>query len=64
MEPSIKSENCESNKRKRKPDLAGRERDLRRWQRRRATIDKYKGEKFNVPETDRGVGLSLHNLRQ
>jgi hypothetical protein len=59
MEPSIKGENCKSHDRKHKPDHAGRERDLRRWQRRRATIEKYKEEKFSVPETDSGVGLSI-----
>jgi hypothetical protein len=65
MEPSIKSENCKSSESKQKPDRKGiLERDLRRWQRKRATIEKYKEEKFGVPETDSGVGLSIHNLRR
>jgi hypothetical protein len=60
MESSIKSENCESGKGKRKPDLAGRERDLRRWQRRKATIEKYKEEMFGVREKDMGMEISVH----
>jgi hypothetical protein len=65
MEPSIKGENCKSNERKRKQDRTGRlERDLRRWQRKRVTIEKYKEGKFGVPKTDRGVELSVHNLRR
>ena len=63
MEPSIKNENCESNEPKRRSDSTGRlERDLRRWQRKRATIEKFKEEKFGLPKTDRGVELSTHNL--
>jgi hypothetical protein len=65
MEPSIKRENCESNERKRKPDHPGRlERDLQRWQRKRATIEKYNEERFRVPETDREIELSVHNLKR
>ncbi|VVB62551.1 Uncharacterised protein [uncultured archaeon] len=65
METFIKSENCESNERRRKPDHTERlKRDLRRWQRKRATIEKYKEEKFGVPETGRGVELSVHNLKK
>jgi hypothetical protein len=65
MEPSIKSENCESNERKRKPDHTGRlERDLQRWQRKRATIEKYNEERFGVPETDSEIELSVYNLRR
>jgi hypothetical protein len=62
MEPSIKSENCESNEPKR--SAGSQERDLRRWQRKRETIEKYREEKFGVPETDRGVELSIPNLRR
>lgn len=62
MEPSIKGENRKSIERKRS---AGRlERDLQRWQRKRETIDKYKGEKFRVPKTDRDAELSVHSLRR
>jgi hypothetical protein len=65
MEPSIKGENCKSNERKRKQDRTGRlKRDLRRWQRKRVTIEKYKEEKFGVPKMDSGAELSVHNLRQ
>ena len=65
MEPSIDGENCKLNERKRKQDGTGRlERDLRRWQRKRETIEKYKEEKFGGPKTDSGVELSVHNLRQ
>jgi hypothetical protein len=63
MEPSIESENRKSNKRKRGQDVGRLERDLQRWQRKRATIEKYKGEKFRVPKTDRGVELRVHNLK-
>jgi hypothetical protein len=65
MEPSIKGENCKSNERKRKQDRTGRlKRDLRRWQRKRVTIEKYKEEQFGVLKTDSGVNLSVHNLRR
>jgi hypothetical protein len=61
MEPSIKNENCESNEPKRRSDSTGRlERDLRRWQRKRATIEKFKEEKFGLPNTDSGVDMSAH----
>jgi hypothetical protein len=63
MEQSIKNENCESNEAKRRSDRTRRQgRDLRRWQRKRETIEKFEEEKFGLPKTDRGVELSAHNL--
>lgn len=64
MEPSIKDETCKSNERKRRHNTGSLERDLLRWQRKRATIEKFKEEKFGGPKTDRGVELSVRNLRQ
>jgi hypothetical protein len=65
MEPSLKDADCKSNERKRKLDPTGRrERDLRRWQRKRETIEKFEEKKFGVPKTDRGFELRVHNLRR
>jgi hypothetical protein len=62
MESSIKGEKCKSNERKRKLDSTGR--DLRRWQRKRATIESLNEERFGVPKTDSDVEPGIHNLKR
>ena len=50
MESSIKGENRRSNKGNRKLDSTGR--DLRRWQRKRATIQSLNEERFGMLKAD------------
>jgi hypothetical protein len=64
MEPSIKNDIKKPIERQRRSDRTGRlKRDSLRWQRKRATIEKYEDEKFGVSEMNIGMGLQVHNSK-
>jgi hypothetical protein len=65
MEPSIKDQNTMPGNKKKRPKNSERlNRDLQRWQRKRATIGKYTQEKLGSSVVDRSIELDIYKTKR